>query len=140
MINVSEVERAIVGTLAADATLTALLPDGVYWDLAPPGSTRFATVSASTSRAQMEFQGVDSFRAIAYLVKAVVLGSGGATVAQADARIQAILDRQPIALPPATGAGLMVIHWLDRVRYTESVNNDVWQHSGARYEVIVTPI
>jgi hypothetical protein len=115
------------------------LPDGVYWDLAPQGSTRFATVSASTSRAQMEFQGVDSFRALAYLVKAIVLGSGGATVAQADARIQAILDRQPIALPPASGAGLMVIHWLDRVRYTETVNSEVWQHSGARYEVIVTP-
>lgn len=139
MIDVSEVERAILGVLTADPALTGYLPDGVYWDLAPQGSERFAIVSAATSRAQMEFHGVDSFRTLVYLVKAVVLSSGTPTIADADARIAALLDRQLLPLPPAAGAGLMVMHWLDRIRYTENVDGNTWQHRGARYEVIVTP-
>jgi hypothetical protein len=139
VINVSEVERALIGKLTADPELTSYLPDGVYWDLAVQGSTRFAIVSASTSRGEMEFHGLDSWRALIYVVKAVVLSSGTPTIAQADARIQALLDRQPLALPPGAGAGLMVMRWLDRIRYTENVDGNTWQHRGARYEVIVTP-
>lgn len=139
MINASEVERAIIGVLTADPELTGYLPDGVYWDLAIQGSTRFAIVSASTSRAQSEFHGLDSFRVLVYVIKAVVLSGGTSVIAQADARIQALIDRQPLALPAAAGAGLMVMRWLDRVRYTETVDTGVWQHRGARYEVIVTP-
>jgi hypothetical protein len=140
VIDVSEVERALIGTLAADPELTGYLPDGVYFDLALQSSTRFAIVSASTSRADMEFHGVDSWRALIYVVKAVVLSSGTPVIAQADARIAALLDRQPLALPPAAGAGLMVMRWVDRVRYTENVDGNTWQHRGARYEVIVTPV
>lgn len=140
MINVREVEKAIIGTLAADPELTGYLPDGVYWDLAPQSSTQFAIVSASTSRGQMEFGNVDSWRALVYVVKAVVLSSGNSPIAAADARINALLDRQPLALPPAAGAGLMVMRWVDRIRYTENVDGNTWQHGGARYEVIVTPV
>lgn len=139
MINASEIERALIGTLAGDLELAGYVPDGVYWDLAPQGSTRFAIVASSTSRAQSEFHDLDSFRTLVYVVKAVVIGAGGTTIAAADARIQALLDRQPIALPPAAGAGLMVSRWLDRVRYSETIGADIWQHRGARYEITVTP-
>jgi hypothetical protein len=140
VINASEVERALIGKLTADPELSGYLPDGVYWDLALQGSTRFAIVSASTSRGEMEFGGVDSWRALIYIVKAVIQSTGTTTIAAADARINALLDRQPLALPPAAGAGLMVMRWVDRVRYSENVDGDTWQHGGARYEVIVTPV
>jgi hypothetical protein len=140
MINAAAIERALIGVLAGDAELATLLPDGVFWDLAEQGSTRFAIVSLSVSRAQAEFHDLDSFRTLVYGVKAVIQSTSTVAVADADARIQALLDRQPIPLPPETGAGLMLIRWLDRIRYTETVDTGVWQHGGARYEVTVTPV
>ena len=86
MIDVSEIERAIIGKLTADPELTSYVPDGVYWDLAVQGSTQFVIVSASTSRAEMEFHGIDSWRALIYTVKAVVQSTGTPVIAQADAR------------------------------------------------------
>lgn len=139
MIDASQIERALIGVLAADPELSTLLPDGVFWDLAPQGSTQFAIVSLSVSRGQAEFHDLDSFRTLVYGVKAVIQSTGTTAIVDADARIQALLDRQPIPLPPETGAGLMLIRWLDRIRYTETVDAGVWQHGGARYEVTVTP-
>jgi len=140
VIDATEVERALIGKLAADATLAALLTDGVYYDIAPIGSTRFAIVSLSTSRGLDEINDGETFRALIYVIKAVVLGSASTTVADADKRIQELVDRQPLDLPPAAGAELMVARWVDRIRYTETIANDVWQHRGARYEITVTPI
>jgi hypothetical protein len=140
VIDATEVERALIGKLAADATLAALLTDGVYYDIAPIGSTRFAIVSLSTSRGLDEINDGETFRALIYVIKAVVLGSASTTVAGADKRIQELVDRQPLDLPPAAGAELMVARWVDRIRYTETIANDVWQHRGARYEITVTPI
>lgn len=139
MIDATEVERALIGKLAADATLAGLLTDGVYYDVAPIGSTRFCIVSLSSSRGLYELADGETFRALIYVVKAVVLGSASADVAAADKRIQELVDRQPLDVS-AAGAELMVAHWIDRIRYTETANNDVWQHRGARYELTVTPI
>lgn len=138
MINATEVERALIGKLAADATLAALLTDGVYYDTAPIGSTRFAIVSLSSSRGLYELADGETLRALIYVVKAVVLGSASSDVAAADKRIQELVDRQPLDVS-AAGAELMVAHWIDRIRYTETIANDVWQHRGARYELTVTP-
>ena len=139
MINATEVEKALIGKLAADAALTASLPDGIYYDLAPIGSTRFAIVSLSASRGLYELNDGETFRALIYVVKAVVLGTASSVVAAADQRIQELIDRQPLDLPAAAGATLMVARWVDRIRYTETANNDIWQHRGARYEITVTP-
>lgn len=140
MIDATEVERALIGKLGADPELAALLPDGVFYDVAPIGSTRFAIVSLTSSRSLDELNSAETLRALVYLVKAVVLGSASSTVADADWRIQELIDRQPLDLPPEAGATLMVARWVERVRYTETVNDDVWQHRGARYEITVTPI
>jgi hypothetical protein len=139
VIDATEVERALIGKLAGDATLAGLLTDGVYYDVAPIGSTRFCIVSLSASRGLYELHDDETFRALIYIVKAVVLGSASADVAAADKRIQELVDRQPLDVS-AAGAELMVAHWIDRIRYTETANNDVWQHRGARYEITVTPI
>jgi len=139
VIDATEVERALIGKLAADATLSGLLPDGVYYDVAPIGSIRFVIVSLSASRGLYELNDGETLRALIYVVKAVVLGPASDTVAAADKRIQELVDRQPLDLPPEAGAELMVARWVDRIRYTETANNDVWQHRGGRYEITVTP-
>lgn len=140
MINATEVERALIGKLAADATLQTSLPDGVFYDTAPLGSTRFAIVSLSASRARYELNDGETLRALIYVVKAVVLGASSDGVAAADKRIQELVDRQPLDLPAAAGATLMVARWVDRIRYTETASGEIWQHRGARYEITVTPL
>jgi len=139
MINATDVERALIGKLTADPALAAALPDGVYYDLAPLGSTRFVIVSLSSSRALYEINDGETLRAFIYVVKGVALGSASDAVAAADKRIQELIDRQPLDLPPEAGATLMVARWVDRIRFTENANNDIWQHRGARYEITVTP-
>ena len=138
MIDAGEIDRAVIGKLSADPTLTGLMPDGVYWDLARQGSDQFVIVSLSTSRALGEFHGSDTLRAFIYTVKAVALGSNSTAVAAADTRIQELLDQGTIDLT-AAGCELMILRWVDRIRYTETVAGEIWQHRGARYEVTVTP-
>lgn len=139
MINASEIERALIGKLASDPQLTALVPDGVYWDLAAQGSTQFVIVTMSTSRGLAEFHDVDTMRTFIYLVKAVALGTDRDPIAPAAERIQALLDHGDLDLPPEAGCSLMVLRWVDRVRYTETAAGEIWQHRGARYEITVTP-
>lgn len=139
MINANEVERALIGKLSADAELIGYLPDGVFYDLARQGATRFAIVSLSRARGQYELNDGESFRALTYIVKAVCLDTDSDPIAKADARIQALIDRQPLALSPESGATLMAARWVDRIRYTETENNQVFQHRGGQYEITVTP-
>lgn len=140
MIDANDVERALIGKLSGDPELTGYLPDGVYYDEAPIGATRFVIVSLSSSRGLYELDDDETFREFVYVVKAVVQASGSDPVAKADKRIQALIDRQDLDLPPSAGAELMVARWVDRIRYTESVNNETWQHRGGRYQITVTPI
>ena len=140
MIDPNEIDRAIVGVLSADPTLAGLLPGGVYWDLAPIGTTAFAIVGLSTSRGLAELNDGTTARTFVYLVKAVAHGTSSSPTAAADARIQALLDHGSLTLSAAAGCSLMVMRWIDRVRYTESTTaSEIWQHRGGRYEVTVTP-
>jgi hypothetical protein len=138
VIDASEIEKALIAKLANDAELKALLPDGVFWDLARQGSELFVIVSLSTSRGLAEFQDRDTMRAFIYTVKGVALGTDGDPIKQAEARIHALLDRGTLDLT-AAGCTLMLMRWVDRVRYTETVAAETWQHRGARYEITVTP-
>lgn len=138
MIDATAVERALIGTLASDAALAALLPHGVYYDLAPIGATRFVIVSLSTSRGLAELNDGDTFRAFVYLVKAVALGSDSDPIAAADRRIHELLDHGSLELVDAGGT-VMALRFVDRVRYTEQVAAETWQHRGGRFEVLVTP-
>jgi hypothetical protein len=138
LIDASAIESALIGKLATDPTLTGLLPDGVYWDLARQGSTRFAVVSLSTSRGLPELNDAETLRAFIYVVKAVALGTDKDPIVAADNRIHALLDHGTLDLATA-GCSLMQMRWIDRVRYTETAAADTWQHRGARYEITVTP-
>ena len=139
MIDASAVETALMGRLASDPELAALLPDGVFFDLARDGATMFVIVSLSASRVLPEINDGETFRALIYLVKAVARGADADPIVAAEHRIHALLDHATLDLPGSGGA-LMTIRWIDRLRYTERAGAETWQHRGARYELIVTPL
>jgi hypothetical protein len=134
----SAVDAAVISRLVNDATLQGLMPDGVYWDVAAHGKTRFVIVSQVIHEDEAMFDG-DAFERFTYLVKAVEKTTTGANIQAATARIQTLLHRATFLV---TGYGLMSSRRVERIRYTEvdEVNADVrWQHRGGRYEVWCSP-
>lgn len=141
----SAIDSAVIGVLAADATLIGLMPGGVYYQLAPPNTQQFVIVSIADSADQQMF-GSRAWESVLYLVKAVEFSS--LTVPHNNARaaaerIDALLDPQPPA-PPATltipGFGTMVVQREGRrVRDFETDAKDAtirWAHRGAHYRVM----
>jgi len=140
MADSSNIDQAIVAMLGADATLLGYMPNGVFFDEAPPGSTRFVIVSLIDETDEAVFGG----RAIEdhlYLVKAVALSTAGGNLKEAAARIDALLEDQPIGLGSpisVDGYGWMACHRERRVRYTEVDEGDPslrWRHRGGEYRV-----
>lgn len=123
--------------LVNDATLTALLPDGVYFDVAKKNATRFVIVSQLAHEDEYVFGG-SAWEVFDYLVKAVVLSTSGADVKTAAARIHTLLQD---ALLAPVGYVPMRLQRVERVRFTE-VDDDSdsrWQHRGGRYAVMISP-
>ena len=136
----SALDAALLSRLQTDAVLTSLMPDGVYWDLAPQGSTEFVIVSLSDFSSELIFGDADAFDRPAYLVKATARTTGGTAVKDAAARIHDLLHRQPLTLT-GTGYELMLMRRVRRVRYTELDPTDQalrWQHRGGVYEILVS--
>lgn len=134
MPNSRAIDAALTARLLGDGTLMALLPDGVYFDEAKQGATRFAIVSLIDE----EDIGVFGGRAIEdglYLVKAVALGTSGVDIGTAAARIDVLLENQALTASGYTG---MTVFREGRVRVTEVDDVDPsirWQHAGGRYRV-----
>ena len=134
----SNVDNALIAKLGADSALLALVPNGVYFDEAPAGSTRFVVVSLVDENDEPMFQG-RAFEDAQYLVKAVVLNGSGGNAKAAAARIDALLEGGDLTV---TGYSLMSMRRVARVRYTEVDEQDSsirWQHRGGRYRVMASP-
>jgi hypothetical protein len=130
----SEIDNAVVTALLTDATLMALMPDGVYFDVAKAKAQRFVIVSLVTADDEPVLGG-RGYEDVLYLVKAVGLASTGADVKAAAARIEAVLEDQPLTIP---GYVHMVTCREARIRYTEvdAVDDTIrWQHRGGHYRV-----
>lgn len=134
----SDVDAAVIAKLVGDATLMAILTDGVYVDVASSGKTKFCLVSQIAHEDDYVFDG-RIWEKFLYLIKAVAQQTSGADVKTAAARIDVLL--QDVALT-ISGYGHLLTRRVERVRYTEvdDVNNDLrWQHRGGRYEVVAAP-
>jgi len=134
----SEIDNALVAKLGADAALLAIATNGVYWDEAPAGSTKFVIVSLVDEHDEAMF-GARAFEDALYLVKMVALSTSGADVKAAAARIDTLLEGG--TLTPA-GYRLMVMQRESRIRITEVDDVDAsirWQHRGGQYRVMVSP-
>jgi hypothetical protein len=133
----SAVDAAIVAKLSSDGPLMALLPDGVYFDLAPEGSSAFVLVAQLAHHDEPLLGGETAWEEFTYLVKAVAPGPSGDVVKAAAARIHEVL--QHALLNPA---GYVDMHCarVERPRDQEidDINEARWNHRGGHYEVWVT--
>lgn len=130
----SAIDAALLATLVNDATLAALMPDGVWIDEAKQGATRFVIVSLITETDEGDFDG-RAYEDALYLVKAVEKSSSGSNAKTAAARIDVLLEDQALT---ATGYNWMATFREERVRYAEvdAVDASIrWQHRGGRYRV-----
>ena len=116
----------------------ATLPGGVYFDVPAPGATKFVVISLESHADAYEFQDC-AWEEFTYLIKAVTLGTSGADVKTAAARIHALL--QDVAIVVA-GYQCMKCQRTEYVRDLE-VDEETdarWQHRGGYYEVWMQPI
>jgi hypothetical protein len=135
----SAVDAAIVAKLAGDATLMALTPNGVYFDLAPEGSSAFVLVAQLAHHEEPLLQGKTAWEEFTYLVKAVAPGSSADVAKAAAARIHEVLED---ALLMPDGYVDMRCARVERIRAQEidDINELRWNHRGGHYEVWVTPV
>jgi hypothetical protein len=140
----SAIDTALYGVLDADPTLRALMPDGVYFDVARQPATRFVLVSLLSAVDTRNSFGATphdqrTFEQPVYLIKAVAKNSTGSDVADAADRIDALLTPEAFDIP---GYVTVAIGRQERFRYTEfDPETDArWQHHGGQYEIHVAPI
>lgn len=132
----ANVDAAIVARLRGDATLMGLMPDGIYFDVAP-GAQRFLLLAIIDGFDTPMFQS-RAFENTTYLVKAVAPLSSGADVDRAAARIEALLQR---AVLTVADYGRVEVEREARIRVTEpdEVDKSIrWQHRGGRYLVVAS--
>lgn len=139
MADSSDIDNALMAMLGADTTLLGLMPNGVYWDVAPPKSTQFVIVSLDDEADGRMFEG-RAFEDAVYLVKCVELSTVTTKNSKAAAaRIDALLEGQPLTV---AGYAFMALYREGRVRQTEIDDADPtirWMHRGGRYRVVMSP-
>ena len=138
MASPNAVDAALIGYLAADATLTTQLPDGVFMDAAPPGAQRFVVVQGVEHEAAEGFTETLWERYV-YFVRAVTLSTEGSRSIAGSDRIHALLHNVPLTV---VGYSWMTTLRVKRDRYPEldPVDTDMrWQHRGGHYEVWLSP-
>jgi len=132
------VDSAVIGLLQNDATLKGLLPDGVYFDAAPQGRTRFVLISRPDHEDDYIFDGKKGFERYEYLIKAVIFSTSATDARAAATQIDALMHSGPL-----TPTGYLVLRCVrigDR-RYSEPDVDKTqrWQHWGGQYEINVVP-
>lgn len=142
----SDIDAALCALLWNDAQLRALMPDGVFMDVAGlsattgKNSTRFVVLTVFEQFDRPVFGG-RGYEDALYLVQAVALvQSPGSAVATGDvkaaaARIQALLEDKSFGV---TGYTWMTSHREKRHRTEEVDDGDPtirWKHRGGFYRV-----
>jgi len=134
----SEIDQALIQRLSSDTTLLGLMPNGVYWEIAPPGSKQFVIVSLLEEADERQYQ-ARAFEDALYLVKAVELGTVTVkNIKAAAARIDVLLEEQVLTV---TGYQPMALYREARVRITERDEVDasiLWFHRGGHYRVVMS--
>lgn len=140
----SDIDNAIIAKLGGDATLLTLCPNGVYKDEAPPGMTRFVIVSLVEEADEPQFGG-RCYEDALYSVEARMLSTVvGANIKAAAARIDALLEDQPLGLgSPSSTPGYTFMTMHRESRLTPQVEVDEidpairWYRRGGLYRVMM---
>jgi hypothetical protein len=133
------VDTAVKATLEADTTLLALMPDGVWMDVAPPNAKRFVLVKR-IEHADTDGLGATLYERLVYQVDARARDTEGTDVRSAADRIHALLQRQPLTI---AGYAWMQTLRTQPLRVPPDLDpletDSRWQYRGAFYEVHVSP-
>jgi hypothetical protein len=134
----SDIDDAIVARLKADAALAGYMPDGVYFDMARPGSKRFVLVTLVEALDVDTFGGREAESAL-YFVRAVGLASTDPDMKAAAHRIDVLLADTTY---PVNGYAFSASYRDEpgRRRWSETDEVDAsirWNYRGAHYRVEV---
>jgi len=138
--DLSAIDAAIYNALASDSALRALMPDGVFWDIAP-GADHFVLIARSDGEHMNALAGEDGWDRVTYTVQAVDRDASVVDVNDAAFRIHELLH---YGLQDVTAGNYTVMH-IERVlpiRYMEVDPQNTaarWQHHGGQYQVMVCP-
>lgn len=137
MADSSDVDAAIGALLGTDAALRALLPDGVFIDVALPDSRKYVVITLMHHDDVYVFQET-GWELFTYLIKAVDLNANGTTVKHAAARIFALMMQAQLTPP---GYAQMRIARTSYRRWVEVDQSTGlrWQQRGGLYEVWMEP-
>lgn len=132
------VDAALVAVLS-DAALAALLPDGIWRDVAPQSKRRFIVFSMPAHEDAYMFED-EAYERFTYLVKAVVKDTSNTVAKDAAVRIRTLID----SLTGAAIDGYVIAdaHRTERVAYAESDPDNAdarWQHYGGLFEIMASP-
>jgi hypothetical protein len=136
----SAIHEAVTAHLQADAALRAIVPDGVWADVAPPGKTKFVVVDVFDAADESVFGG-RAIESVRYAVRATVLGSAPATVRAAADRIDVLLSDVPLTIPGYVFMSCCRDDDQPVIDYVEQNSIDatiVWRHAGGHYRVTVS--
>jgi len=141
LLNVSTVTIAILQVLQADMALRLLLPDGVFFAEARPGSTRFVIVSLVSSIEAPMFGG-PAYKDTVYLVEARALTTAASStdVENAFARITTLLTDAELTMPEY---GAMLTQFEEELESVEVDDIDPsirWNRVGGHLHVMVAPL
>jgi hypothetical protein len=139
MADPSDVDAAICARLGNDAALLAIVPNGVWYAIAPPGSQKFVTVTRQFNEDVDQF-GDRAWERFQYAVKAVTLGTSGVDAKAAAARIDELLhDAVDLVV---VGYHTMRCRRIAPIRFpeVEEQSDTQWQHRGGEYELWMQPI
>jgi hypothetical protein len=92
------ISRAFLTLLQQDAALHALLPDGIYKNVAKPGSTRFGLVDVTDGDDRAVFGG-RAIESVVFSVKAVMLSTVTGDLQGAADRIDALCREAVFPVP-----------------------------------------
>jgi hypothetical protein len=131
------VSDAIVSVLASDSALMALIPGGVFLDIAQPGLTKFVLVTLFAHHDEYEFQD-EAYEVFTFVIKAVELASSPDNVRAAAQRIRELLQDAPLTITGYEWMNAQRIEFVD-FREVNDLNETRWQHCGGQYEFTLQP-
>lgn len=138
--DLSEIDTLVYTTLKNDPALTVLLPDGVFWDVAP-GGTQFGILSRSDGERENALGNGDGWERVTYTAKAVIRSSSVVEASNAAFRIHELLH---FGLEDVSVGNYTIMH-IERtlpIRYTEPDPQNTavrYQHAGGQYSVMFCP-
>ena len=138
--DLSAIDTVIYNALAGDAALQALMPDGVFWDIAP-GADHFVSILRSDGEHMNALGGRDGWDRVTYDVQAVDLSASVMPANNAAFRIHQLLH---YGLQDISAGNYTIMH-VERIRPIRYMEVDPqntsarWQHHGGQYEVMLCP-